>query len=50
MLNNAQSLDDLRVPPGNRLEVLRGALERNYQRLDALLAEMKPEQKQEEKP
>lgn len=25
MLNNAQSLDDLRVPPGNRLERLRGA-------------------------
>jgi proteic killer suppression protein len=24
MLNNAQSLDDLRVPPGNRLERLRG--------------------------
>ena len=24
MLNNAQSLDDLRVPPGNRLEPLRG--------------------------
>ena len=24
MLNNAQNLDDLRVPPGNRLERLRG--------------------------
>ena len=24
MLNNAQSLQDLRVPPGNRLEALRG--------------------------
>ncbi len=24
MLNNAQSLDDLRVPPGNRLEALHG--------------------------
>lgn len=31
------------------LEMLRGALERNYQRLDAVLAEMKPETKQEEK-
>lgn len=25
MLNNAQSLIDLRVPPGNRLEALRGS-------------------------
>lgn len=24
MLNNAATLDDLRVPPGNRLEALRG--------------------------
>ena len=24
MLNNAQSLDDLRVPPANRLEALKG--------------------------
>lgn len=24
MLNNAQDLGDLRVPPGNRLEALRG--------------------------
>lgn len=24
MLNNAQSLADLRVPPGNRLEALKG--------------------------
>lgn len=32
------------------LEMLRSALEKNYQRLDAVLAEMKPETKQEEKP
>jgi proteic killer suppression protein len=25
MLNHAQSLNDLRVPPGNRLEELRGS-------------------------
>jgi len=25
MLNNARRLDDLRFPPGNRLEALRGA-------------------------
>lgn len=24
MLNNAQSLSDLRIPPGNRLEALKG--------------------------
>jgi len=24
MLNNARTLDDLRIPPGNRLEMLRG--------------------------
>lgn len=24
MINNAQSLDDLRIPPGNRLEKLSG--------------------------
>jgi proteic killer suppression protein len=24
MLNNAQSLSDLRLPPGNRLEALKG--------------------------
>jgi len=24
MINNAQNLNDLRVPPGNRLEVLKG--------------------------
>lgn len=24
MLNNAQSLGDLRIPPGNRLEALKG--------------------------
>ncbi len=24
MLNNAQSLTDLRIPPGNRLEALKG--------------------------
>lgn len=27
MLNNAVSLADLRIPPGNRLEALRGDLE-----------------------
>lgn len=27
MLNNARTLQDLRVPPGNRLEALRGARE-----------------------
>jgi hypothetical protein len=32
------------------LEMLRGALEKNYQRLDAVLAEMNPETRQEEKP
>ncbi len=32
------------------LEMLRGALEKNYERLDAVLAEMKPETKQEENP
>jgi len=32
------------------LEMLRGALERNYQRLDAVLAQIKPESQQEEKP
>jgi len=32
------------------LEMLRGALERNYQRLDAVLAQTKPESQQEEKP
>jgi proteic killer suppression protein len=26
MLNNARSLDDLRIPPGNRLEALQGDL------------------------
>lgn len=26
MVNNAQSLTDLRIPPGNRLEALRGDL------------------------
>lgn len=26
MLNNAQSLMDLRIPPGNRLEALKGDL------------------------
>lgn len=30
MLNNAQSLDDLRVPPNNRLEKLRGDLSGYY--------------------
>ena len=32
------------------LETLRDALEQNYRRLDQVLAEMKPETKQEEKP
>jgi len=32
------------------LEMLRDALDRNYRRLDQVLAEMKPEKKQEEKP
>lgn len=30
MLNNAQSLDDLRVPPGNRLEALKGQRKGQY--------------------
>ncbi|MGK7927645.1 MAG: type II toxin-antitoxin system RelE/ParE family toxin [Spirulina sp.] len=30
MLNAAQKLDDLRVPPGNRLEALQGDLEDWY--------------------
>lgn len=30
MLNAAESLDDLRHPPGNRLEALRGALQGFY--------------------
>lgn len=30
MLNNAQSLGDLRVPPANRLEKLRGARSGQY--------------------
>jgi proteic killer suppression protein len=29
-LNRAARLDDLRVPPGNRLEALRGALTGRY--------------------
>lgn len=29
-LNNAQILDDLRIPPGNRLEKLKGDLEDYY--------------------
>jgi DNA-binding transcriptional ArsR family regulator len=32
------------------LELLRGALEQNYQRLDAVLAELKPETEREDKP
>jgi DNA-binding transcriptional ArsR family regulator len=32
------------------LDMLRGALEQNYRRLDAVLAEMKPGKEQEEKP
>jgi proteic killer suppression protein len=30
MLNNAQSLNDLRVPPANRLEALKGELQGRY--------------------
>lgn len=30
MLNNAQSLDDLRVPPSNRLEALKGTRRGHY--------------------
>ena len=30
MLNAAESLDDLRSPPGNRLEALRGTLHGSY--------------------
>jgi len=30
MLDNAQSLDDLRVPPGNRLEKLHGDRQGHY--------------------
>ncbi len=30
ILNNAKSLDDLRVPPGNRLEALKGDREGQY--------------------
>jgi proteic killer suppression protein len=30
MIQNAHALDDLRVPPGNRLEALRGGLEGFY--------------------
>jgi proteic killer suppression protein len=30
MLNNAQGVDDLRVPPGNRLEKLKGNFEDFY--------------------
>ena len=30
MLNNAQSLDDLRVPPANRLEALKGKRKGQY--------------------
>jgi toxin HigB-1 len=30
MLNNARSLDDLRVPPANRLEALHGDRARQY--------------------
>jgi toxin HigB-1 len=30
MLDGAQALDDLRVPPGNRLEKLRGDRQRQY--------------------
>ena len=30
MLDNAESIDDLRVPPGNRLEQLKGKREGQY--------------------
>lgn len=30
MLNNARSLNDLRVPPGNRLEALKGKRNRQF--------------------
>jgi proteic killer suppression protein len=30
MLNRAMTLDDLRIPPGNRLEALRGDREGQY--------------------
>jgi proteic killer suppression protein len=30
MLNNARSLDDLRIPPNNRLEALKGDLKGVY--------------------
>lgn len=30
LLNNARRLDDLRVPPGNRLEALKGARQRQH--------------------
>ena len=30
MLNNAHTLDDLRIPPGNRLEALKGAMRGLY--------------------
>ena len=30
MLNNAQNLNDLRVPPGNRLEALKGRRKGQY--------------------
>jgi len=30
MLNNAHSLSDLRIPPGNRLEALRGRRKGQY--------------------
>lgn len=30
MLNNAQNINDLRIPPANRLEKLKGNLEQFY--------------------
>lgn len=30
MLDNAENLEDLRVPPGNRLELLKGNLSKFY--------------------
>jgi len=30
MINNSQNINDLRIPPGNRLEKLQGALQDKY--------------------
>ena len=42
MLNAAESLDDLRVPPGNRLEKLRGARKGEHQDCARLLHAAQP--------